>query len=174
MKKLIMGLACLAFVGILTLGCQEETEEPELLLDEITEAEIERQEVADFESISMAANVAEIRFENGEYILSFYDGTNDHVVAVTYFDDSSLIQYRISDGGNSYRVEMDVSKEMISIESVGSFDFNLDISSNENILKNITAVITLHHVLNTGSSYSFVNNGLSDSAVLCLSGSAYS
>lgn len=122
----------------------------------------------DFDTLGMAANVDDITFGSGEYTMSFYDGTPDHNVQILAFDTSSFIEFNIKEGLNTYNVEIDVSNETIDIQTIGIVSFSniddtLEIDNTNSVLNNITAVISVHHMLSPNSGKSFDNNGTSDS-----------
>src|SRR5690606_23226099 len=101
------------------------------------------------------------------YELSFYNNPETYTVEIVSFNDTLEIEYLISStSGSSNEVTIDVTNENFNIESVGNISFNTfaqsPISESRNILERITAVTTVHHILNTDEADDFDDNGEGD------------
>ena len=118
--------------------------------------------------MAQAADISEINFENNEYVITFHNSSDEYTVDIVDFDVESSIEYLITFNSTSTEVLIDFETEIVSIEDEDDYGFDeyeaFNVTSNENVLRNVVSVITGHHAFEAEASVSYSDNGSSDIA----------
>jgi hypothetical protein len=171
MKKLIYGTLFLALVGIVMVGCEKESSNPSDVNYTIDSKKVKgknnKSSATEMENLAQAANIENITYSNGDYMVTFYDVSGTYAIDIVSFDDEVLIEYTISEPNSATTdITIDVVDETIAIGNVGNYTFaqyeDYEVSTAENRMKNIMAVITVHHSLSPNSSAFYGDNGTGD------------
>ena len=174
MKKLLFSAMALSMVFF--SACEKDETTPDRMLtnkqkstniNKSTETPPNTSNYSALDSMAMAAGVETINPIGNGYELSFYNNPETYTVEIVSFNDTLEIEYLISStSGSSNEVTIDVTNENFNIESVGNISFNTfaqsPISESRDILERITAVTTVHHILNTDEADDFDDNGGDD------------
>ncbi|MCB0802783.1 MAG: hypothetical protein KDB74_06775 [Flavobacteriales bacterium] len=118
--------------------------------------------------MAQAANISEISYEGGQYVITFHNSNDEYTVDVVDFDMESSIEYLITYNSTTTEVLIDFTAETVSIEDLDDYDFEeyatFNVTSNENVLRNVVSVITGHHAFEAEASVTYSDNGSSDVA----------
>lgn len=169
MKNLIKGAISIALIGIVMIGCEKESTNPMNVngsTDNKTVTENNKSAASDMEDLAQAANIDGIVYSSGDYNLTFFDISGTYNVQIVSFDVEESIEYTVTEpNGATTDITIDIINEIVGIDGVGEYTFaqyeNFEVSSDVSRMKNIMAVVTVHHSLEPTTSAYYGDNGTS-------------
>lgn len=171
MKKLtlIAGL----FMGLMFTSCEKEENSPissnntEMSSSKGALASNNKSGESEMEALAKAANVQEISYSNGVYTVYFHNSTETYDVTINSFDYEGIIDFDVEKAsGSTANVLIDSVSQTITIEDDGTYSFaafeDFEITPTNDVVFNLTPIISIYHALTPNTSATFTHNGDDD------------